>query len=110
MILVSNSGPVQKQLSNKISPKLGALLNVKSARTRAVMKDHMAKNFLALSSKGLSLFFSDPCKRFFSYPLSYLGRAPTCLQICEKAVRTRLCSIFSSREIALACGNGLGKN
>lgn len=101
MILVSNSGPVQKQLSNRISPKLGALLNVKSARTRAVMKDHMAKNFLALAPKGLSLFFSDPCKRFFSYPLFYLGMAPICPQQfvhdCFRCLANRVASFLKEK-------------
>ena len=43
---------LQNGQSNKciILPKLGALLSVKSARTLAVMKDHMARNRLALSS------------------------------------------------------------
>jgi len=103
---VSNAGPVRNQLSNEISPKLGALLNVKSARTRAVMKDHMAKNFLALSSKGVSLFISDPCKRLFSYSLPHLAMAT---QFREKVVCPRLfqmasksTSIFPSKELALA--------
>lgn len=39
-------------------PKLGELLRVKSARTQAVMKDHMAKNFLDLSSKQVATYSS----------------------------------------------------
>lgn len=42
-----------------ILPKLGALLSVKSANNRAVIKDHMARNFLALSSIEV---FSDSCR------------------------------------------------
>lgn len=42
-----------------ILPKLGALLSVKSANNRAVIKDHMARNFLALSSVEV---FSDSCR------------------------------------------------
>ena len=45
----------------QILPKLGALLSVRSVRTRAVTNDHRAKNFLDLLSKDVLLLSSDPC-------------------------------------------------
>ena len=85
----------------KILPKLGAPLNVKSARTRAVIKDHVVKNFLALSSKGLSLF----CKRLISCLLPYLAMAAkfsekaVCLRLFQMAIKSS--SIFWPKELPL---------